>query len=222
MEITVINGSPRLSKGYTARILQPFIEGMREAKANVDLIYASKLKIKPCIGEFHCWNVKLGECILKDDMQAVYKKLEDTESLVIATPVYIPLPGDMQNLINRLCPLIDPTLENRNGRTRAKLRKEVKIKKIMLVATSGWWELGNFDTVKRIVEELAADCSVEFGGAVLRPHSSLMDSHPEDKKLIITALREAGFQFVEEGKISPEKLDIIAKPLITLEDSLKN
>jgi hypothetical protein len=92
----------------------------------------------------------------------------------------------------------------------------------MLVATSGWWELGNFDTVKRIVEELAADCSVEFGGAVLRPHSSLMDSHPEDKKLIITALREAGFQFVEEGKISPEKLDIIAKPLITLEDSLKN
>jgi multimeric flavodoxin WrbA len=195
---------------------------MHEAKAVVNLFYASKFKIKPCIGEFHCWNVKLGECILKDDMQSLYKYLEESDILILATPVYIPLPGDMQNLLNRLCPLIDPVLENRNGRTRTKFRKEVNIKKIILVATSGWWELGNCDTVKRIVEELAADANVEFGGAILRPHSSLMDKYPEEKQLILATLKEAGYQLVKEGKISPEKLDIIAKPLMSFEDYLKS
>ena len=90
----------------------------------------------------------------------------------------------------------------------------------MLVATSGWWELGNFDTVKHIVEEIAADFNVEFGGAVLRLHSTAMNSHPDDKKIIITTLVEAGYQLIKEGKISPDKLELISKPLISFEDYL--
>ena len=221
MKVTVINGSPRMSKGYTSKILEPLINGMCEAKAEVTLLYTSKLKIKPCIGEFHCWYEKVGECIIKDDMQSVYQLLTDSDILIIATPVYIPLPGDMQNLINRLCPLVEPILKNRNGRTRARFHKQVKIEKIMLVSTSGWWELGNFDTVKRIVEELAADVNVEFGGAVLRPHASLMKSHPDNKKIIIKTLKEAGYQLIKEGKISTDKLELISKPLISFEDYLK-
>jgi multimeric flavodoxin WrbA len=221
MKVTAVNGSPRMGKGRTSQILEPFIEGMREAKADVNLIYASKIRIKPCIGDFYCWNVKPGECMLKDDMQSVYQLLIDSDILVLATPVYIPLPGDMQNLINRLCPLLDPILEERGGRTRARFRNEVRIKKIMLVSTSGWWELGNFDTVKRIVEELAADVSVEFAGAILRPHVDSMDSHPEDKKMIIACLKEAGHQLVEEGRVSSDKLELIAKALTSFEESLK-
>lgn len=221
MKVTVINGSPRMSKGFTAQILEPLIEGMREAKADVTLLYASKLKIKPCTGEFHCWYIKIGECILNDDMQPVYQLLKDSDILILATPVYIPLPGDMQNLINRLCPLLEPILGNRNGRTRARFHKEVKIKKIMLVSTCAWWELGNFDTVKRIVEELAANVNVEFVGAVLRPHATAINSHPDDKKIIISTLKEAGYQLAKEGKISHDKLELIAKPLISFEDDLK-
>jgi len=221
MNITVINGSPRMSKGYTSQILEPLIEGMRNAKAEVTLLQASKLKIKPCTGEFYCWFKKPGECILKDDMQAVYELLIDSDILILAAPVYIPLPGDIQNLINRLLPLMEPILKNKNGRTRAKFHDKVKIKKIILVATSGWWELGNFDTVKHIVEEIAADFNVEFGGAILRPHSTAMNSHPDDKKIIIKTLAEAGYQLIKEGKISPDKLELISKPLTSFEDYLK-
>jgi multimeric flavodoxin WrbA len=221
MNIAVINGSPRMSKGYTSQILEPLIEGMRNAKAKVTLLQANKLKIKPCAGEFHCWFKKPGECILKDDMQSVYEILTDTDILILATPVYIPLPGNMQNLINRLLPLMEPILKNKNGRTRAKFHDKVKIKKIILVATSGWWELGNFDTVKHIVEELAANFNVEFGDAILRPHSTALSSHPDDKKIMIKTLVEAGYQLIKEGKISPDKLELISKPLISFEDYLK-
>jgi hypothetical protein len=221
MEVTTINGSARMSKGYTAQVLEPFINGMRQANAEVNLIYASKLKVKPCVGGFDCWYTKPGECIIKDDMQSVYQLLRDSEILILATPVYIPLPGAMQNLINRLCPLMEPVLENKNGRTRARFHKYVNIKKIVLLATCAWWESGNFGTVKRIVEELAADTNVEFGGAILRPQTTLLDRFPEGKKRILLSLREAGYQLIKEGSITSDKLEAIAKPLMTFEDYLK-
>lgn len=154
-------------------------------------------------------------------MQSVFKLLEDSDILILATPVYIPLPGDMQNFINRLCPLVNPILRNKNGRTRARFHRQVKIKKIMLVSTNGWWELANFDTVKRIVKELAADTNVEFSGAILRPHASLMDKYPDDKKTILSTLEEVGYQIIRESKISQDKLELIAKPFISFEDYLK-
>ena len=221
MNITVINGSPRTSKGYTSQILEPFIKGMKNAGAEVTLLYSHKLKIKPCTGEFHCWFKNPGECIFKDDMQSVYSELINTDILIIATPVYVPLPGNMQILINRLLPLMEPILENKNGRTRARFHDNIRIKKIMLVATSGWWELGNFDIVKHIVKEIAANFNVEFGDSILRPNSSVMDNKPEDKKLIIKTLVEAGCQLIKEGKVSNDKLELISKPLMTFEDYIK-
>jgi hypothetical protein len=64
----------------------------------------------------------------------------EADILVLATPVYGPLPGEMQNLLNRLVPLFDSILEMRNDHTRARLRQDVKISKIVLVSTCGWWE----------------------------------------------------------------------------------
>ena len=173
VKAVAINGSPRMEKGVTALVLASFIQGMEDGEADVELFYASRMKIGPCAcGRLYCWNDNPGECCYQDDMQLLYPKLKSADILILATPVYIPLPGDLQNVINRLCPLLDPILEKRQGRTRARMRTDVNIRKIVLVSTSGWWEMGNFDTVLRIATELAEDASVDFGGAVLRPHAS--------------------------------------------------
>ncbi len=93
---------------------------------------------------FDCWYKTVGQCIFKDDMQILYPKFRDADILVLAIPVYIPLPGEMQNLINRLCPIIEPAFEFCRGRTRVRFSQEVRISKIVLVSTCGWWEMGNF------------------------------------------------------------------------------
>jgi len=219
--VVAINGSPRLEKGNTHVVLTPFLQGMTDAGAGVELFYASRLDVEPCTGEFHCWYEKPGECYIKDDMELLYPELREAEILVLATPVYIPLPGEMQNVINRLCPLIDPTLETREGRTRARFHKDVKIKKIVLVSTSGWWEMGNFDTVVRIVQELAEDARVAFAGAVLRPHAYLMKEDGEltqDGKAVQEAARKAGNELVEEGSMKQETLEQVSRPLISQEE----
>jgi multimeric flavodoxin WrbA len=205
-----INGSPRLERGNTARLLTPFIEGMTDAGAGVELYYASRLQVKPCTcGRMACWSDSPGECCIQDTM------------LVLATPIYIPLPGDMQNVINRLCPLLDPTLEFRAGRTRARFRPAVRIRQIVLVAIGGWWELANLDRLVVIAQELAQVANVEFAGALLRPHASLMlhqgELTPAGQE-VVDAAREAGRQLIRDGAMRPETLAIISRPLIAQEE----
>ncbi len=219
IKAVAINGSPRMERGSTAMILNPFIDGMTDAGSHVELFYASRLKVKPCAcGTMYCWTQMPGECCIKDEMQVLYPKLKDADILVLATPVYIPLPGDMQDIINRLCPLLDPVLDFRKGRTRAIFRKDVNTRAIVLVSTSGWWEKGNFGTVVRIVKELAEDTSAKFGGAVLRPHVDFMKRGEEltqDGIAILNAVRKAGYELIKEGEMKRETLAAISRPLIS-------
>ena len=217
MNVLVVNGSARMEKGNTARVLAPFVDGMHEAGASVELFYAHKLNLSPCTGEFYCWYQKPGACYIQDDMQMLYPKLWAADVLVLATPVYIPLPSGMQIFLNRLCPLMEPVLSWRDGRTRARLHGDVKIRKIVLVSTCGWWEMGNFGTVVRIAEELAKDCGVEFVGPVLRPHAYLLAQESEKSQAVRDALRKAGLELVQSGSVSRSLLDVIGQPLVSEE-----
>ena len=217
MKVLAFNGSPKMGKGNTALILNPFLEGMRDAGAEVELFYTRKLKINPCTGELLCWGKMPGQCHISDDMQLLYPKLRKTNILVLATPVYIPLPSEMQNFINRLITLMNPVLEMRAGRTRARFRQDVKISKIVLVSTCDWWEKGNFGTVLRIVDEIAEDVSVEFAGAVLRPHANFLRENNEKTRNVLKEAKQAGYQLVKKGRMSPETLKVVSCELISLE-----
>ena len=45
MKVLAINGSPHMDEGNTAMILNPFLEGMKEAGSDVEVFYTRKLKI---------------------------------------------------------------------------------------------------------------------------------------------------------------------------------
>lgn len=204
-----------MEKSNTDKILTPFLEGMKQAGAEVETVYLKRLNIRPCEGEFFCWFKKPGSCHIADDMQTLYPKLRDADIVVFTIPVYVPLPGEMQNMFNRLIPLLDPVVKARNGRTRAKFHADVKIKKMVLVSSCGWWEKANFGTVVRIVKEFAEDASVKFAGALLRPHIDWLVEKDEKTKDIFHAAKQVGFQLIREGKISKTLLDIISQPLIS-------
>lgn len=219
-KVIAINGSPTMEKGTTALILAPFLEGMRSAGAEVELVYASRLNIQPCsCGRMVCWNKTPGECCLRDDMDTLYSKLRQAEAVVLATPVYIPLPGAMANFINRLCPLLDPTnLQFIRGRTRAKMRAEVAIRSFALVCTSGWWEKANCATVVRVVRELALDTSVGFGGALLRPHASALWRKGAAVEAVLAATHRAGEELARDGVMNPATLREASRVLVRHKD----
>jgi len=214
-KVLVINGSPRKGEGNTAGILAPFIGGMEDAGASVELLYAADIEARDCLADFNCWFKNPGECIQKDGMQEVYPKIREADVLVLAMPVYIPIPGCMANFLNRMCPIIEPELEFRDGRTRGRRPGNVKLSKLVLVSTSGWWEVENMGIILRIVQELTMNLGVEFGGAVLRPHAFILSENPDEKEKIHGSLREAGRLLMEQGTMPRELLDSISRPLLS-------
>jgi len=88
MNVLGINGSPRGKDSHTDYILQPFLEGAKEAGATTETIYLRDLTITPCTGCFSCWFVTPGKCILKDDMSWILERVLNANVMVFATPLY--------------------------------------------------------------------------------------------------------------------------------------
>jgi len=221
MKVLAINSSPRMDKGNTALILNPFLEGMKEAGAEVELFYTSKLKIHPCTGEFNCWIKTPGECLHNDDMKILYPKIAEADVMVFATPVYVDgVTGPMKNLIDRMIPLAYPFFELRDGHCRHPLRGGAKAHKYVLVSNCGFWEKDNFDPLLVHMKAICKNTSTEFAGALLRPHGGAVQAMLEMGAPIgdiFEAAKEAGRQLVKEQKMSPETLDIISRDLLSRE-----
>jgi multimeric flavodoxin WrbA len=222
MNVLVINGSTRKEKGYTAKVLDPFIKGMKKAGAQIELLYSKQLNINPCNGEFDCWYGNIGKCYINDDMQQVYPKLREADILVLGIPVYLAIPSEMQKFLNRLMPLMHPVLKFEAGRTYIKFHDDVRIKKIVLVSVCGWWEMGNFDLVEHLVKEICLKSNVKFVGSLLRPHGYLLSNKSIEVDEVINALEEIGFILVKEGSLPKDLLKVIAKPLISEKEHRKS
>jgi multimeric flavodoxin WrbA len=215
IEVVAINGSPSKEKGSTARLLKAFMDGMQEAGAITRLIYASEVRPHPCTGEMNCWYRTPGQCYQQDGMQEIYPILRKADILILATPVYIPLPGEMQNFINRLCPLFCPQLTFSNGRTKARARDGVKLRGLALVSTGAWWELANLEILEHIAKEISVKMDLEYYGAVQRPHAFILEKDPTKAEEIYQAARQAGRRLIVDGELPGDLLDRISKPLIS-------
>ena len=79
MRALAFNCSPKMEKGNTALILGLFLEGMKEAGAEVELLYTKKLEINPYQGELSRWLKTPGKCFQKDDMEMLLSKLNETD-----------------------------------------------------------------------------------------------------------------------------------------------
>jgi multimeric flavodoxin WrbA len=222
MRVLAVNGSPRMGRGLTDLVLGSFLDGMREAGADAERLYAQRIRLKPCAcGEMHCWYTTPGACCIRDGMDDVVPKLKAVDTLVLATPVYIPLPERMQTFINRLCPIVEPRLTFVGGRTRGRLRDGYALRRFVAVVTGGWWEPANGDTVVRIVEELAADAGVAFAGALVRPHAFLMrnEAGPTPAgQTVLDAARRAGRELAATGCMNPATLAEVSRPLVAEEE----
>ena len=225
LKVLVFNSSPRKEKGNTALILNPFIECMREAGADVDLYYNYDLKIKPCRGCFNCWLKTPGICSQMDDMQWLLPKMNDADVLVYATPLYsYGMNGQMKNLIDRMIVLAEPFMEVVEGRSRHIAGDGEKPRKIVLVSNCGLWGIDNFDPLVVHVKKLCQDPPMEYAGALLRPHGEALRAMLDMGAPvgdIIDAAREAGRQLIVEGKMSQTTLDVISRDLLPVEVYVK-
>jgi len=218
MNVLAINSSPNKDRGNTALLLEPFLEGMRTAGAEVETVYTRDMDIRPCTGEVACWFAHPGECYQQDDMQALYPKIRAAEVWVFAAPLYFwGMPGPMKNLVDRMMPLGGAKWERHHGRLVAVGTKPPVPGHVVLVSSGGLWDLTIFDPLVAHVREIAACVDREFAGALLRPESNVLKPMLDAGAPlgdILDAAREAGRQLVTQGSIDPTTLETVARPLM--------
>lgn len=90
MKILAVRGNPRKT-GVCQRLGDLFIEGAREAGADVWDVDLSSLDIAPCMGCFSCSAGDNGTCVLKDGMEGLRKRLSTADALLCISPVYFTL-----------------------------------------------------------------------------------------------------------------------------------
>lgn len=99
VRILAITGSPR-PNGHTAALLESLLSGAEEAGAQIERIDACQLQIAGCSGCNACAHT--GECILQDDMQAVFQRMGSADVIVLASPLYfMGISGQLKLLVDR-------------------------------------------------------------------------------------------------------------------------
>ncbi len=99
MRVLSIAGSPRRG-GNTDLLLGEVMRGAASQGAEVKTIILNDLKIDPCQHCDAC--LEAGRCKVEDDMQMVYRELEDADRIVLASPIqFMGVTAQMKAMIDR-------------------------------------------------------------------------------------------------------------------------
>ena len=99
LKVLGISGSPRRG-GNTDLLLDEVMKGAISKGAEVKTIVLNNLKIAPCQHCDAC--METGNCKVMDDMQMVYRELEEAERIVLASPVqFMGVTAQVKAMIDR-------------------------------------------------------------------------------------------------------------------------
>jgi len=222
--IVIFDGGPRdtgLSK--TAFMVDHFCSGARSAGAEVEHVKLKDMSIHPCMGCYTCWTKTPGECVYKDDMTELLKKIRMADLLIMASPLFVySVTGIMKNFLDRLIPIKLPYMQIHNKVTGHPHRyADDRQQGFVVFSAAGFPEvMHNFDGLKALFRCLSSHSDKSsLMGEFFMPASEVF-AHPvygERRERVAKACRAAGVQVVTEGKIDPAFMDAVSNAEISQE-----
>ncbi|RMF96517.1 MAG: flavodoxin family protein [Candidatus Schekmanbacteria bacterium] len=138
--ITAFCASPR-KNGNTDLLIEEALKGAQSVGATTEKIMLQDKKIKYCIGCRRCKDPDFGKiCIIKDDMDEIYQKIIDSDSLIIGFPIYT----------GRECAQLSTFFDRWDAYERYMLTSILKPGRTALVI--GTWGYTHIDTYDHIIE----------------------------------------------------------------------
>lgn len=218
-KVIVFNGSPNTNKSNTNVIVEAFLEGARLSGAETENIFLIEKNINHCKGCFSCWFKTPGKCVFNDDMKCLIEKYNNADIVCFATPVYTwNMTAVLKNFVDRLLPLKSPILTEKNG--NFDLENNIpKTQQFVVISNSGFPGENNFKTMKEVFKS----CNPVL--EIYRNSGKLLTSKNEKiKKLVenyLKYVKQAGYEVVNENKISENTQINLEKDLITQEEYIK-
>ena len=222
MKVLAFNGSPRGKRSNTDRILQPFLEGARDAGAETETVYLKDLEIKDCLGCFSCCTKTPGVCVQKDGIPSLLEKIRHADITVYATPLYVfTVSGLMKNFMDRIAmPLSDIHIVKRGEHyTHPNRYEDMPRSRIVLVSNCGFPEGHHFSGLVETFHRFTDFPDSELVATILRPMGELLAQPALQDSLnwYYKAVHEAGCEIIELGHITSETQAILDRDLMPVE-----
>ena len=101
MKITILNGSPRMG-GNTEIMADAFMEEALKKGHDVVKINVGQMDVIGCMACEHCF-ANDGVCVIEDDMTEIMARLDETDLVVLASPIYwFDISAQLKAVIDRL------------------------------------------------------------------------------------------------------------------------
>lgn len=125
-KIGIIIGGYRKKNTYA--LVESFRKGAEEAGHEVKELFLKSFNLRPCTGCESCYTT--GVCVIKDDMHNFYDLLDESDIIVLASPLYFYMfTSDMKLLLDRAQPYW-----SKKDAAKGKLEKK---KELIYISTNG-------------------------------------------------------------------------------------
>lgn len=178
MRVLGIAGSPRRG-GNTGLLLAEVMKGAASRGAEVKTIVLNDLDITPCQHCDAC--LKKGVCRIKDDMQMVYRQLEQADRVVLASPIhFMAVTAQMKAMIDRC-----QALWARKYVLKMPPLGDRRERKGLFVSVGGMKQASLFEPSLAIVKALFKVLDIAYVGALTYPgidEKGAIAKHPDALK----------------------------------------
>jgi len=155
MKILGLEGSPR-ENGNTEKLVKTILDSARKNGAETKFYKLTKMNISLCLGCFNCRET--GICVTDDDMQLLHKKIQDSDVIILGSPVYMwQVSGQTKLFMDRLVPFMRPDFT-----TRLKGKK-----RLFMVFTQGNPDKKMFKTYFEYLENLFSFLHYDVMGTIV-------------------------------------------------------
>jgi len=180
MNILGVSGSPR-SGGNTDILLDRMLSGARSRGAHAGKIVLNDLDFVPCQGCGGC--DRTGVCVVRDDMAAVYRKIEKADVVIVASPIFFcSITAQLKAMIDRFQPYWI-----RKYILKRSCPPQKKAGFFLSVAGSGRSEF--FENASHIVKAFFATLDIVYSGSLFCPGLEKKDAVKKDKRLMVKAFK---------------------------------
>jgi len=214
MKILAINCCLNGSSEEMSMIMEPFVSGLKEGGADVEVVNADKMFIQPCRACTGDSGYETdGKCKCDDDMQSLYPKFRESDIWVFASPVNdSSLAQDMINILDRMEPMFQPQIPQQDY-----VKKIKKNGKIAFLSTTVNYDKRSFTGAVNHFRAISKVFEREFAGAVLRPHAwaiKALNKIGVSSNDVFDAAKEAGKQLAVNGKIPSRIQKVVSRDLV--------
>lgn len=156
MKVIGISGSPRKDSN-SEELLNRALEGAVSAGAAVEKIILNEMDFRPCQECGGC--DKTGLCVIHDDMEGLYGRIEGADGIAVSTPVFFAsVSAQLKMMIDRFqCRWVAKYMLGRNG-------PAIKKRKCILLISSGSYKKEFFENSRAVVKAFFATLGAEYSG----------------------------------------------------------